>query len=88
MTGGQDETIAVEPLGVLRVVRHRLAEDDIAHRRASHRKARVTGVGLVDGVDGQESHGVNRIIDRFLGRARRRRDGGGADDGGRLLALD
>ena len=84
VTGGQDETIAVEPLGVLRVVRHSLAEDDIAHRGAAHRKTRVTGVGLVDGVDGQETHGVNRIVDRVLGDARGGGDGGRADDGGRL----
>jgi len=78
VTGGEHEAVAVEPLGVLRVVRHRLAENDIAHRGAAHRETRVTGVALVDGVDGEETNGVDAIIDRFSLGAGRGGDGAGS----------
>ena len=78
VTGGEHEAVAVEPLGVLRVVRHRLAENDIAHRGAAHRETRVTGVALVDGVDGEETNGVDAIIDRFGLGAGRGGDGAGS----------
>ena len=71
VTGGQHESIAVEPLRILRVVRHRFAENHVAHRRAAHGQTRVTRVGLVDGIDGQETNGVDAIVNRFRLGARR-----------------
>ena len=71
VTGGQHESIAVKPLRILRVVRHRFAENHVAHRRAPHGQTRVTRVGLVDGIDGQETNGVDAIVDRFRLGARR-----------------
>ena len=58
MARGEHEAVAVEPGVVLGVVRHRLAVDDVPHGGAAHGETGVAGVGLVDGVDGEEAHGV------------------------------
>ena len=73
---GEHEAVAVEPGVVLGVVRHRLAVDDIAHRGAAHGKTGVTGVGLVDGVNGEETHGVDAIHHGVRGYIRGRGERG------------
>lgn len=62
MAGGQDEAVAVEPVGVLRVVPHDLVVEDVSHGRATHGKPRVTRIRLLDGVDRQEPDRVDRLL--------------------------
>jgi len=66
MTGGQHESVAVEPEGVGGVVMHELVEEQVANGRASHGHARMAGVGLVDGIDRQETDGVDGDINVLL----------------------
>jgi hypothetical protein len=73
---GEHEAVAVEPLVVLGVVRHRLAVQDVAHGRAAHGEARVAAVRLVDGVDGEEADGVDAVHHRLLRDLRGRSRGG------------
>jgi hypothetical protein len=47
----EDETIAVDPVGVLGVESHELVEQDVGRRGHAHRGARVAGVGLEGGID-------------------------------------
>mmetsp|Transcript_9225 Transcript_9225/g.37722 ORF Transcript_9225/g.37722 Transcript_9225/m.37722 type:complete len:328 (-) Transcript_9225:30-1013(-) len=79
---GEHEAVAVEPLVVLGVVGHGLAENHVAHGRAAHGKTGVAGVGLVDGVDRKEANGVDAVHDG-LGRDIRGR-GDGLSAGHRL----
>jgi hypothetical protein len=47
----EDETIAVEPVGVLGVEGHELVEKDVGHRGHAHGGARVARVGSSRGID-------------------------------------
>ena len=82
VAGGEDEAVAVEPVGVLGVVAHDLVVEDVSHGRASHGEPRVAGVGLLHGVDGQEPDRVDRLLEQLAGGglALERLDGGGAHD--------
>jgi len=82
VAGGENEAVTVEPVGVLGVVAHDLVVEDVAHGRAAHGEARVTGVGLLDGVDGQEPDRVDRLLEQLArgGLPLERLDGGGAHD--------
>ena len=80
MTRGEHEAVAVEPLAVLRVVRHRFAVNHVAHRGAAHRETRVTGVALVDGIDRQETDRVDAVVHRLGGHTLRGGDRGLRDN--------
>ena len=71
VTGRQDKSVSVRPREVFRVVVHRFSVQDVRHRRAAHGQTRVTGVGLVDGIDGQESDRVDRVLDGIGGNTSR-----------------
>jgi hypothetical protein len=47
----KDETIAVDPIGVLGVESHELVPDNVSHRGHAHRGARVARVGRESGID-------------------------------------
>ena len=57
VSSGEDETVTLGPLRVAGVGLHELLEEHIRHRGATHRETRVSRVGLVDTVDGQETDG-------------------------------
>lgn len=62
VAGGENEAVAVEPVGVLGVVPHYLVVQDVAHRGASHGKTRVTRVRLLYGIYGQEPDRVDGLF--------------------------
>lgn len=80
VASGQDEAIPVEPVGVLGVILHHLVVQDVPHGRAPHGQTRVSGIGLLHGIDGQESDGVHgllhegavRLLQSLHGRSRGR----------------
>ena len=82
VAGGEDEAVAVEPGRVLRVEAEELIEQDVAQRRAPHGEARVARLRLLHGVHCQEPDRVHRLLHQ-LGR---RRQGPGAQRGGRPAA--
>lgn len=51
MAVGEDEAVAVEPLGVLRVEGHELVEQDVGDRSHAHGRTGVARVGLERGID-------------------------------------
>jgi hypothetical protein len=53
VAGGQDEAVAVDPLGVIRVVLQQLAVQHGAHLRGAQGQAQVARVRRRDGVHGQ-----------------------------------
>ena len=68
---GQDEAVAVRPRRVRRVVAQEAGPEDVGHRRRAHGEARMAGVGMLDGVHGQEADGVDRqVIEARLRHAR------------------
>jgi hypothetical protein len=83
VAGGENKAVAVEPVRVLGVVAHDLIVEDVSHGRAPHGEPRVAGVGLLDGVDGQEPDRVDRLLEQLAsgGLPLERLDGGCADDG-------
>lgn len=93
MAGGENEAITVEPVGILGIVAHDLVVEDVAQGGTSHGKARMAGVGLLDGVDGQEPDRVDGLVHQGLRgglplqclHRRRPGDGGAAGPGGGLL---
>ena len=59
MAGGEHETIAVGPRGVRGVVLQESVPQCEGHGGSTHRRAGVAALGLLDGVYGEESHGVD-----------------------------
>jgi len=57
MAGREDEAIAIEPLGMCRVVDEVMSEQDGADLGASEREAQVAALTGVDGVDGETTRG-------------------------------
>lgn len=53
MTGGEDETVAVEPLGRGWVVAHRVAIEHRSDIGGAERESEVAGAASVHGVDGE-----------------------------------
>jgi hypothetical protein len=47
----ENESVAVDPFGVLGVESHKLVEDNVGHRSHAHGGTRVAGVGLESGID-------------------------------------
>mmetsp|Transcript_70975 Transcript_70975/g.161223 ORF Transcript_70975/g.161223 Transcript_70975/m.161223 type:complete len:327 (+) Transcript_70975:448-1428(+) len=61
MAGGEHETVAVHPVGVLRVEVHFLREEHVADGCLAHRGPRVPAVCLVHGVHGEETNRVHAV---------------------------
>ena len=57
---GEDEAVAVLPVGIRRVRTHDVAVEDVGHRSERHRRPRMASVGLLDGVHGQRADRVDR----------------------------
>ncbi len=53
MSVGQDEPVAVRPVGLGRVVAHHLGEEHVGQGGQGHRRSGVTGVGGPGCVHGQ-----------------------------------
>lgn len=62
VSGGEDEPVAVEPVGILGVVTHHLVVEDVAHRGAPHGKPWMPRVRLLDRIDREEPDGVDGLI--------------------------
>ena len=58
--GTEDEPVAVRPVGLGRGVAQEPGPQHVRHRRRAHRGARVPGVRLLDGVDGERPDRVDR----------------------------
>jgi len=61
----EDETIAVQPFGVLGVECHEFVEEDMGHRGQTHRSTWMSRVGLESGIDLQK--GQNQQLRRKNG---------------------
>src|SRR5690606_13499985 len=55
---GQDEAVAADPLRICRIVPHHLLEEQVGHRRQTHRGSRVPGSRFFDRVHRQ---GTNHV---------------------------
>ena len=58
---GQHEAVAVEPLGIGRVVPEEIVPYHLGNVGHAHRHARVAGVGRFHGVHGKGSHGIGKL---------------------------
>merc|ERR1719297_620949 len=61
MARGQDEAVPIDPVRICRIVVHFLRKQDISNRSLSHGSARVSTLGLVDGIHGKETDGVYAV---------------------------
>ena len=85
MTSGQYEAVTVEPVGVLGVVLHDLVVENMSHRGTAHGKTRVTRIGLLYGIDGQESDCVYGLLNqRSLGSLVKGLNGGSSNGSARV----
>ncbi len=65
VAGGKHEAVTVGPARVRRIVLHRPGEERVADGRGPEREARVAGVGLQHGVDGQRADRVDaELVER------------------------
>ena len=72
VAAGQHEPVAVEPLGISRVVAQEARPQHVGDRRHAHRHAGVAGVGLLDAVHGQAADDVGaKLIKLVVGRRNR-----------------
>ena len=55
----QHEAVAVGPVRVGRGVAQEARPEHVGHRRRAHRRARMTGVRLLDAIDGERADGVD-----------------------------
>ena len=55
----EHKSVTIEPEGVGRVVVHEFVEEQVRHGCTSHGHAWVTGVSLVDGINGQEADSID-----------------------------
>ena len=68
VAGGEDEAVAVGPVGMGGVVLEVPGPEHVRHGRHAHRHARMARVGLLHGVDGQEADGVDAGLLEGRGR--------------------
>ena len=68
VSGRQDEAVAVGPIGIGRIERHRFREQHGRHIRHAERHARVTGVCLLDRVHRQGADGVCHVAETCFHR--------------------
>lgn len=59
MSSRQNETVTVEPSGVLRIVPHDFIVENVAHWSTPHGETRVARVGLLNCINGQKPNGVD-----------------------------
>ncbi len=59
MPTGKDETVAVRPPGVAWVVAQVAHPERVSHCRRAHWQAGMTGIGLLNGIGGQETDGID-----------------------------
>src|SRR5271170_7770817 len=62
MTAGEHEAIAVEPVGLLRIVAQDALPQRVRGWCGAHRSTRMAGVGLLDRIDRQSANGINRNL--------------------------
>ena len=66
VTGGEDESVAVRPARVPWIMAQIARPEDVRHRRGAERQPRVTRIGRLHGVNGQESQRVDApSVDRL-----------------------
>ena len=65
MAGGEHETVAVQPLGRIRVKAHGFAEQHRADLGTAKREAEVAGVTGVDGIHGEATGFIGGLSERF-----------------------
>ena len=61
MSAGQNETVAVGPLGISRVVVHMISPKLVSHGCGTEGQARVTGICLLDRISGKHADRVYRL---------------------------
>ena len=62
MAGRKDETIAIRPGRILRIMFKKTAPEGVRHRRSPHRHPRMSGVGLFDHIDRQKTNRINTFF--------------------------
>ncbi len=62
VTGGQYETVAIEPVRIFGIEVQMARPQRVGHRRGSHRHAGMAGVCFLYGVDGQKADGVDSLL--------------------------
>ena len=67
MSAGEDEAVAVEPVGVGGVVAEVAHPNRVGHGRTAHRQSGVAGVGFLDGIGGEETNSVEGAGEKFSG---------------------
>jgi hypothetical protein len=55
----QDKAVAIDPLRVCRIVLHHLVVQQVDDRRAAKRRAGMTGISFLNGIDGEKAEGVD-----------------------------
>ena len=69
VSGRQNEAVTIHPIGGLRIVAQEALPQDVCCRRRGHRCPRMTGVGLLHGVDGQRPDRVDgKPVENFAQR--------------------
>lgn len=61
MSGRQNETVTVEPMGVSRIEPHMPCPQHVSHCRATHRHPWVTAIRLLHGIDRETADRVNAL---------------------------
>lgn len=64
MAGRQDEPIPIEPVRVLGIILHNLIVQNMAHRSATHRQARMAGICLLHSIDREETDRIDGLLDQ------------------------
>jgi len=62
MTGGEDESVPIRPIGIVWVVTHDLGVQGIAGGRRAKRRPRMSGVCLLHPVDRKRSNCINHQL--------------------------
>ena len=69
VAGRQHEPVAVHPGRILRVVSQVPSEEHVGERRERHRRARMAGVGFLNGIHREDSDRVDaELVERGIGR--------------------
>ena len=87
MAVGQDEPVAVRPVGAGRVVAQDPGEQDVGQRGEGHGRARVARLGRPGGVDGEPADDVDPQLLELGGRASGRGGTGGGLGIGQTLPV-
>ncbi len=59
VAAGQDEAVAIGPVGAVGIVAQKARPQRIGGRRQGHRCARVAGLGLFDRIHGERAYGID-----------------------------